>query len=273
MSIAIPQLDERPLDPTGRLRDRLRPFAGLAALVLAWDLAVRMSTSPLLPGPFAVLVGIVELLSDGTLVRHVVASLFRVLWGYTLAVAVAVPAGLLLGTHPVAERIFGPLVQVLRPISPIAWIPLAILWFGVGDLPAVFILFLGSFLPLVTSTAHAVRQVEPVHVHAGRNFGLTPSELRWRVVLPAALPEVLVAMRLALGIAWLIVVAAEMIAVDSGLGYLILDARNAGDAYHHVLAGMLMIGLIGIGLDLGMKRVLRAEQARRGLVVDDGTDR
>jgi NitT/TauT family transport system permease protein len=243
---------------------RLWSVAGLTALVVAWDVAVRCSGSPLLPGPVATFHGLVELVTSGALIKHVTASLFRVLWGYLLAVAVALPAGLLVGTKPAAERVVGPLVQLLRPISPIAWIPLGILWLGVGDPPAVFIIFLGAFLPLFTATVLAVHQVEPVHVHAGRNFGLTPRQIRWHVILPAALPQILVAMRLALGIAWLVVVAAEMIAVDSGLGFLVLDARNAGDRYDLVLAGMVMIGLIGLGLDLSIQRVQREESRRRG---------
>jgi NitT/TauT family transport system permease protein len=259
--------------PEGGVREgaasRLLPFAGLAALVLAWDLGVRVSSVPLLPGPLDVLAGLAELAGDGVLVRHVVASLFRVTWGYLLAVALAIPIGLHLGTHPVLDALASPLVQVVRPISPIAWIPIAILWFGVGDLPAVWVIFLGAFLPLVTAVVHAVRQVDDVHVNAGRNFGLTPSELRWRVVFPAALPQILVAMRLSLGIAWLVVVAAEMVAVSSGLGFLILDSRNAGDRYDLVMAGMLMIGLIGVALDAVMKRLHRAELVRRGLVPDE----
>jgi NitT/TauT family transport system permease protein len=150
-----------------------------------------------------------------------------------------------------------PILQMLRPISPLAWIPLAILWFGVGDLSAIFLIFLGCLFPLLLSTINAVRSIPSVHIDAGRNFGLGPVTLTSRVLLPAILPQLLVGMRITIGVAWLVVVAAEMIAVNSGLGFLIVDARNAGDRYDLVLGGMLVIGLIGFLLDNGMRSLER----------------
>ncbi len=158
----------------------------------------------------------------------------------------------------------GPLLEVLRPISPLAWIPISILWFGVGDLAAVFIIFLASFLPLAMAASHAVRNISAVHLQAGRNFRLPPADLVRKVVLPAVLPQLLVALRLALGIAWLVVVAAEMIAVNSGLGFLIVDARNAGNRYDLVVAGMVLIGLVGLALDAAIRRLERLPGLRWG---------
>ncbi len=233
---------------------RLLPFSGLS-LILVWDAAVRLTATPQVPGPWAVLRALVELLREGALHEHVVASLFRVSWGYALAVAVGVPLGLALGTSRRGERALRPLLELLRPISPLAWIPIAILWFGVGDAPAVFIIFVAAGLPLSLSALSAARGVPEVHLRAGRNFGLGSVELLRRVVLPAALPQILVSLRLALGIAWLVVVAAEMLAVSSGLGFLIIDSRNAGNRSDRVVAGMLMIGLIGLGLDALVRRL------------------
>jgi NitT/TauT family transport system permease protein len=241
----------------------LLPWSGLL-LLPAWELAVRLSHAQVLPGPGAVARGLAELLVKGVLHQHVVASLFRVTWGYLLAVAVAVPLGLLLGSSRRGEMAFGPLLQVLRPISPLAWIPIAILWFGVGDAPAIFIIFVACALPLTLSVSAAVHGVPEVHLRAGRNFGLSGAELLRRVVLPAALPQVAVGLRLALGIAWLVVVAAEMIAVRSGLGFLIVDSRNAGDRYDLVAAGMVLIGVIGLLLDTAVRRLDGALLARAG---------
>src|SRR5262249_18783542 len=159
---------------------------------------------------------------------------------------------------------FGPILEVLRPISALAWIPLAILWFGVGDLSSVFIIFLASLLPLVVATAHAVRGVSETHWNAGRNFGLGPADLARKVLYPAIVPQLLVGLRLSLGIAWLVVVAAEMIAVNSGLGFLIIDARNAGNRYDLVVAGMVSIGVIGLGLDALMRRFERVRSVAWG---------
>jgi NitT/TauT family transport system permease protein len=241
--------------------DRLRTWAlrasGLAGVGVAWHLAVAARGDSLLPGPAAVGAALVELAASGQLVRHLVASLFRVTWGYLAAVALAIPVGLALGRNRYLGGALAPLLELLRPISPLAWIPLAILWLGVGDLSAVFIIFLGSFLPLVLAARSASRSVPEVHLRAGRNFGLAPGALAWRVVFPAALPQLLASLRLALGIAWLVVVAAEMIAVNSGLGFLIIDARNAGDRYDLVVAGMVLIGVVGIVLDALLRRLER----------------
>jgi NitT/TauT family transport system permease protein len=228
-------------------------------LLFGWELAVRVSGDDLFPGPWQVGLGIVELLQKGLLLKYIVASLFRVTWGFSLAVLVGVPLGLFLGWFRPAYQALNPLIQVLRPISPIAWIPLAILWFGVSDLAPVFLIFLASVFPITVSAAAAVRGVSTVHLRAGANFGLGRLELFRRVILPGTLPQIVTGLRIALGIAWLVVVAAEMIAVNSGLGYLIIDARNAGKRYDLVVAGMVMIGLIGWLLDLLMRQIERIQ--------------
>lgn len=216
----------------------------------------------MLPGPLAVARALAELGQKGFLVKHVVASLYRVTWGYLLAVAVGVPLGILLAWYRRGGLALAPLVEVVRPISALAWIPLAILWFGVGDLSAVFIIFVASVLPLTVAAMSAVRNVSSVHWNAGRNFGLSPGQIARRVLLPAMLPRLLVGLRLALGIAWLVVVAAEMIAVNSGLGFLIIDARNAGNRYDLVVAGMVLIGAIGVALDAAIRGIERLPALR-----------
>lgn len=244
-------------------RSRLLPLTGIAAALAAWQIAVTLHPS-LIPGPVAVAQGIGELAVRGLLVKYVVASLFRVTWGYLAALVIAIPLGLMLGMVRLGEMAMNPILQILRPISPLAWIPIAILWFGVGDVSAIFLIFLASLLPLTVATMNAVHNIDPVHLAAARNFGI-PLRARMRdVLIPAILPQLIVAMRIALGVAWLVVVAAEMIAVNSGLGFLIVDARNAGNRYDLVVGGMVLIGLVGIVLDLLMRRLERLDSVRWG---------
>ena len=212
--------------------------------------------------------GLQELARKGLLAGYVRDSLMRVSTGYATALVLGIPIGLVLGWYPTAARAVNPVIQMVRPISPLAWIPVAIVWFGVGEMAPVFLIFLASFFPIVVQTINGVRNVPPMFRNAGRNFGLSPVSLLGKVVFPAALPQILIGLRIALGIAWLVVVAAEMIAVDSGLGYLIIDSRNAGQRYDLVIAGMLLIGAIGLGLDFGMRRLERLKSVRWGFEND-----
>lgn len=243
---------------------RIVPFLGIGVFVAVWQMAVSTTHAALVPGPFAAFAAIGELARRGLLVKYIVASLFRVTWGYFGAVVVGIPAGIALGLWRRGEIAVNPFLQILRPISPLAWIPIAILWFGVGDVSAIFLIFLASLFPLVVAAMHAVHDIEAVHVRAGANFGLTGWRLIRTVIVPAILPQLIVGMRIALGIAWLVVVAAEMIAVSSGLGFLIIDARNAGNRYDLVVAGMIMIGLIGVILDFVVRRAERLDFVRWG---------
>ena len=240
------------------------PLAVALGFLLLWDLGVRLSGSDLFPKPFDVLKGVVELIRKGLLLKYVVASLFRVTIGFMLAVVVGIPLGLLLGWFQRLFFAFNPMIQVLRPISPIAWIPVAILWFGVADTAPIFLIFLSSVFPITVSAMAAVQNIQPVYIRAARNFGIGRLELFRRVIFPATIPQVLTGIRIALGVAWLVVVAAEMIAVNSGLGFLIIDARNAGKRYDLVVAGMMMIGLIGLGLDVLVRQLEKFDEVRWG---------
>jgi NitT/TauT family transport system permease protein len=210
---------------------RLRPVAFIAALLVVWHVAAERQTTHILPGPIAVANGILELSQRGLLLKYIVASLFRVTWGYVTAALLAIPIGLTIGWYRRSEMALNPLIQIFRPISPLAWIPISILWFGVGDVAAMFLIFLASFLPLTVTAMNAVANIPSVYVNAGRNFGLSQTQLVYLVLYPAVMPQLIIGLRITLGIAWLVVVAAEMIAVNSGLGFLIVDARNAGNRY------------------------------------------
>jgi NitT/TauT family transport system permease protein len=246
---------------------RLRPVAFVALLLAAWQIAVARPDS-LIPGPWSVARGIGELIQHGLLVKYVVASLFRVTWGFLLAAVTAIPLGLTIGWYRRAELAVNPLAQILRPISPLAWIPLAILWFGVGDLAAIFLIFVGCFFPLFLTALSAVHNVPGVYLNVGRNFGLGTRDFFFHVLYPAVVPQLIIGARITLGIAWLVVVAAEMISVNSGLGFLIVDARNAGNRYDLVVAGMVVIGIIGLLLDQGMRSLEQIRSFRWGYSED-----
>jgi NitT/TauT family transport system permease protein len=248
-----------------RLESILLPLAVAIGFIAAWHFAVRWTGSDIFPTPKQVVTGTWELIEKGVLFKYVVASLFRVAAGYLLAVFIGIPLGLLMGWFSRLRMAFNPAIQVLRPISPIAWIPVAILWFGVSDMAPVFLIFLASLFPITTAAMAAVQNIQLVYIRAARNFGVTGLDLFRKVVFPAALPQILTGLRLALGVAWLVVVAAEMIAVNSGLGYLIIDARNAGKRYDLVVAGMGLIGLIGLGLDWLVRRMELLDEVRWGI--------
>jgi NitT/TauT family transport system permease protein len=243
---------------------RLLPFGVIALLVGAWEVSILRNPATLIPGPWAVAKAIAELARNGLLLKYEVASLYRVTWGYLLAVLTAIPFGLFLGWYGRGEKALNPILQILRPISPLAWIPISILWFGVGDLAAIYLIFLASFLPLTVTAMTSVKNIDAIHLNAGRNFGLSQQELVLQVLYPAVMPQLIVGLRITLGIAWLVVVAAEMIAVNSGLGFLIIDARNAGNRYDLVVAGMVLIGVTGLFLDTGMRKLEGLKSLRWG---------
>ena len=255
-------VDQLPIVDATRLRPsaiatRLGPLAFVVFLLVIWHIAVALSPSTPLPSPLKAVAAIWELATRGLLFKYVVASLFRVTWGFLGAALVAIPFGLTIGWYSRAERAFNPFIQILRPISPLAWIPIAILWFGVGDFATIYLIFLASFLPLTVTGMTAVASIPEVYVNAGRNFGLRGFKVVYGVLFPAVVPQLIIGLRITLGIAWLVLVAAEMIAVNSGLGFLIIDARNAGNRYDLVVAGMIMIGAIGLLLDIGIRSLER----------------
>ncbi|HYU34182.1 MAG TPA: ABC transporter permease [Thermoanaerobaculia bacterium] len=251
------------------MKDRVQPITLplLVAVVFitGWHFAVKLTGTDVFPTPAMVISGLVELARKGVLAKSIAASLFRVATGFLLAALVGVPCGLLLGWFTSLRRAFNPALQVLRPISPIAWIPVAILWFGESGVAPVFLIFLASLFPITSAAMAAVQNIQVVYIRAARNFGMRGLELFRKVVFPAALPQILTGLRLALGVSWLMVVAAEMIAANSGLGHLIIDARNAGKRYDLVVAGMLMTGLIGLGLDVLIRQAEKLDEVRWGL--------
>jgi NitT/TauT family transport system permease protein len=240
------------------------PVLTFAVFFALWHYLVVWSHTKVFPAPVQVERGILELLHKNLLWQDIGSSLRRVAVGFGAATILGIPLGLVLGWYPAANQVVNPVMQILRPISPIAWIPVAIIFFGVGDNAATFLIFMGAFFPIVVACVNGVSNVPAVYRRAGRNFGLAPVQLIARVIFPAALPQIIVGLRLALGIAWLVVVAAEMVAVDSGLGYLVIDSRNSGKRYDLVVAAMVIIGIIGLVLDISFRRLERIKSIRWG---------
>lgn len=195
-------------------------------------------------------------LLSGELPQDAAGSLRRVAAGFGLALLTALPLGLLIGASARVRAYTDPLLQLLRPIPPIAYIPLAILWFGLGDPPAVFLIALGAFFPILVNTSTGVAQIDSLYLRAARNLGAGQLRIFRRVMLPAALPFILAGMRVGIGTAFVVVIVAEMIAVNSGLGYRILEAREYFWT-DKILAGMFSIGLIGLAIDTLMERLSR----------------
>jgi ABC-type nitrate/sulfonate/bicarbonate transport system permease component len=231
---------------------RLLPFLYAAIFITAAWLAVILLFDPhesLLPLPWAVARHFREIAASGELFTHMAASLSRVFSAWCLAGAVAIPLGLAMGRLGRFERIMDPLVELIRPISPLAWIPLAILWFGIGEAGKVFVVFVGTFFPTLISTVAGAKRVDPVLVQAGQVLGCADrASLFRKVVLPAALPNIITGLRISFGTGWASIIAAELVAARSGLGYLIANGMEILRA-DRVLVGMAVIGVLGVTFD------------------------
>lgn len=246
-------------------RARILPFVVVLAAVLLWAALSFVGVFPdsVFPSPAAVAKGFVEELRNGRLLDDVVASLFRVTIGFALAVFTGIPAGLWLGHHARARVAFLPVVNFFRSLSPLAWIPFAILWFGIGDLPTIFLIFMASFFPVVLATLAAVASIPSVYFRVARDYGFSNNEVLTKVTLPAIAPQVITSLRVTAGLAWLVVVAAEMIAGRAGLGFAIWDARN-GLRMDLLVCGMIVIGVIGVVIDRVLLQLTAISSVRWG---------
>jgi NitT/TauT family transport system permease protein len=238
--------------------------AGVALfIVVIWWLVAALGMFPpsTFPSPLAVVLGFGEEVRSGRLLSDLIASLFRVGAGFTLAAICGVPLGLWMGVQAKVRAALLPLVNFFRSLSPLAWIPFAILWFGIGDAPAVFLIFMTTFFPIVLSTTVAVASIPSIYFMVGRDHGFSQRELIRQVVLPAIAPQIITALRMTAGLAWLVVVAAEMIAGRDGLGFAIWDARN-GLRMDLLVSGMVVIGVIGMVLDRVLTRLTNIPSVR-----------
>ncbi len=242
-----------------------------ALLLVGWEIFSRSGILPpaLLPAPSQVLVAWGDWIFatdgnaqsySGTWLFDAAASAIRVFAGFSIAILLGVSLGVAIGWSSTCERLIEPVLQMLRPIPPVSWIPLAIIWFGIADKPAIFLVFLGSFFPILVSTIHGVKTCDRNLLRAGAMVGGTPGKLVRHIVFPAALPSIFSGLRIAIGSAWMLSVTAEMVAVKSGVGYVLWDSYYFL-RYDLVIAGMISIGLLGFLSDAAIKlisaRVLR----------------
>jgi ABC-type nitrate/sulfonate/bicarbonate transport system permease component len=230
--------------------------AGIIMFLAIWALASRALNPVLLPYPPAVFEAYRELIADGSLMKDMGASLARVFGGFAIAAIVAPPVALLLGYSWHLRCLILPLVTLIRPIPPIAWIPLAILWFGLGDPPSYFITALAAFFPIFLSSFAGAQALEKEHINAARSLGAGAGALLLRVMLPSALPHIATGLRIGLGQAWMAVVTAELVAAQSGLGFMIQASRlNLETA--RVLVGMTLIGILGASMTASLSLIER----------------
>jgi len=243
----------------------LLPIGVVVLAVAIWHILSAGKVFPdwAFPSPEQVAAGFVEEGRRGKLFDDIIASLFRVGLGFGLAVALGLPLGLLIGLQRHARAAFMPGINFFRALSPLAWIPFAILWFGIGDTPAIFLIFMSSVFPIVLATAAAVSSIPAVYFRVAQDYGFRGVELLTTVTLPAIMPQIITALRVTAGVAWLVVVAAEMIAGRDGLGFMIWDARNALRP-DLVVVGMCIIGVIGVVLDRLLVQLTRIPSVRWG---------
>ena len=234
----------------------LRSVAVPVVLLLVWEGLSRSGAinAIILPSPSAVVIRWFKYAQSGELPADAVSSLYRVVVGFLIGTGLALPLGLAMGASRTAYGFLNPILQVLRPIPPIAFIPLAILWFGLGNPPAFFLISLGAFFPVLMNTVAGVRSVDAIYIRAARNLGASRGALFRRIVIPAAMPHIMTGIRVGFGVAFIVVIVAEMIAVNNGLGYRILEAREYFWS-DKIIAGMITIGLLGLGIDAILSRL------------------
>lgn len=232
-------------------------FASYALFVVTWNIAAGVLDNPvLLPSAGLTLDAAAQLISSGILLSDVLASLKRVVLGFAMAASIAIPLAMLMAFFSTLRRLTMPIVQLLRPIPPIAWIPLAVLWFGIGDPPSYFITAIAAFFPIFLNAFEGGISVEKRHIHAAQFLGAGRRAMIMKIVVPSAMPYIWTGVIVGLGQSWMAVVTAELIAAQSGLGYMIQNSRiNLETA--NVLVGMITIGLLGSLMVAGLRYLER----------------
>lgn len=253
-------------DPVGGVRTRRRlasvslGVAGLAAILVLWWLGVAALArhNPLAAqfGPIAALQTLRALVTEDRLLTHIGASLRRIGVGLAFALAIGVPLGFLIGRVRALEMALSPALQFLRMISPLSWMPIAVMSLGVGDPPVYFLLAFAAVWPIVMATASGVQQIDARWVQLGESLAATRTEMLWHIYVPGIAASVLTGVRVAIGVLWIVLVPAEMLGVSSGLGYLILDTRDRL-AYSELMGAVLVIGALGFLLDVAARRLYR----------------
>ncbi len=235
-----------------------RGIIAFAVVVALWQLLVVVThvSSALFPSPLDVVHAFRELATEGLqgstsplpLISHISISLLRFFAGYLAALVLGIGLGLLLGSFSSAFSYVNPILQVLRPVAPVAWMPFIVLWVGIGNIPAIVIIFIAGFFPILLSTVSAIQNLDPIYHKVAQNFGIHKGTYMVKIALPAAFSQIITSLRLALGTSWIFLVSGEMVGSQSGLGFLVMDSKNClrPDA---LLAVILVIGVLGLLLD------------------------
>ncbi|MES1215121.1 MAG: ABC transporter permease [Bacteroidota bacterium] len=241
------------------------PFVVLFCVIVIWWLITFFHLFPAyaMPSPGAVLNSFKEEMLAGRLVNDIIASLWRVAIGFVVSTCLGIPLGLWLGQHAAARHAFVPMLNFFRFLSPLAWIPFAILWFHIGDKPAVFLIFMATFFPLVLATMSAVATIPKIYFRVAKDYNYKGIELLTKVTFPAVLPQIITALRVSYGIAWVVIVAAEMVGCQDGLGYGIWEARN-GLRLDSAVCYMIIIGVLGMGIDRLLAQLTKSPDVRWG---------
>ncbi len=237
-------------------------IATAITLIVLWFVITELGlVKPLfLPSPVAVYNKFIEAATVGvansTLWEHTEVSLGRVMGAFFLALVTAVPIGILMGVNRIARGLFDPVIEFYRPLPPLAYLPLVIIWFGIGEFPKVFLIFLAIFAPMAIAARSGVKSVSIEQIHAAYAMGATRSQIIWQVILKAALPEIFTGMRIGIGVGWTTLVAAEMVAASRGLGFMVLNAAQylASDT---VIMGIIVIGFFAVLFDTLMRYIER----------------
>jgi len=242
-------------------RRKILPFILPIAIIIFWYLitgGLHLVEPFVLPSPIDVLNSAINIIESGKLVKNTIDTLFKVFSGLILASVVAIPLGILLGWYQTLEDLASFVISILMPIPPVAWIPFSILWFGIGTIPAVFIIFMGCVFPILVYTLDGVKRTDKVLIESAQTLGANDWHVLKKVILPSTVPYIVSGLKVGVGIALMCTISAEMIGSSSGLGYMILTATNLFDTGTTVV-GMLVIGLIGLVLDyifgLAQKRI------------------
>jgi len=251
----------------------LRTVSLLLFFVLWWGVSLlnahvlKVFNPILLPAPDEVLRAGIKMAASGELLKHITASLSRVVWGFGIAAALGIVVGTALGRSRLLEHLVEPMLEMLRPIPPLAFLPMMVLWFGIGEASKVAFITYAAFFPIFTTTIEGIKYVDPVLIRAASSLGASERQIFWHVVLPAATPNIITGMRLAFGLSFFVIVAAEFIAADSGLGFLINDARTFF-LVSNMLLGAAVIGIIGVLANVLLRklegRLLRWRKESRG---------
>lgn len=238
------------------MRKLIISLAVPVTIIILWSSLTFLGFVPpyILPTPYEVLNSFYQLFVDGELFIHIISTIIRITIGFLIASAIAIPMGIGIGWSKKIETLLNSVIQILRPIPPLAWIPFALLWFGIGLKSEVFIIFIGAFFPILLNTIDGVKGVEKVFIEVAYTLGADERQLLSNVVLPASLPGIFTGLRIGIGVGFMSTIAAEMIAAKSGLGYLIIKAMRLIDT-GDVIVGMLTIGVIGFVINHLFKKV------------------